>query len=158
MQFSRLPRNRGYRLESAQWLPQPRDRVFAFFSDAFQLETLTPAFLNFKVLSPPPIQIQKGITIDYRLRLHGLPLRWQSQIEVWEPPFRFVDVQTRGPYRHWHHEHRFEDVDGGTLCGDVVDYSVWGGRTIEAIFVRRDIRKIFAYRQAKLRELFVVDR
>ncbi len=153
IQFSKSPRG-GYRLTAVQLLPCPRDRVFAFFSDAFQLETLTPAFLQFKVLTAPPIRIQAGTLIDYRLRLHGIPLRWRSRISVWEPPFRFVDEQLWGPYRRWYHEHSFEEVDGGTLCRDVVDYSVWGGRPIEALFVRPDVRKIFAFRQTELRELF----
>ena len=153
IKFSNSPRG-GYRLESAQFLPRPRDEIFEFFSDAFQLETLTPDFLHFKVLTPPPIQIGHGTLIDYRLRLHGIPLRWRSRISVWEKPFRFVDEQVWGPYRRWNHEHRFEEVEDGTLCRDVVDYSVWGGRPIEALFVRPDVRKIFAFRQAKLRELF----
>jgi len=155
IQFSQSPRG-GYRLTAAQFLPCSRDQVFEFFSDAFQLETLTPAFLQFKVLTAPPIRIQEGTLIDYRLRLHGIPLRWRSRISVWEPPFRFVDEQLRGPYRRWRHEHSFEEGDGGTLCRDIVDYSVWGGRPVEAIFVRPDVRRIFAFRQTKLQELFPV--
>jgi len=142
------------RLTAAQWLPRPRDEVFAFFSDAFQLEAITPPLLRFQVLTPPPIVISAGTVIDYRLRVHGIPLRWQSRISVWEPPLRFVDEQVRGPYRCWRHEHTFEESAGGTLCRDVVDYAVVGGRWIEALFVRRDLLRIFAYRQAKLAEVF----
>jgi ligand-binding SRPBCC domain-containing protein len=128
--------------------------VFAFFSDAFQLENLTPPWLNFTVQTPGPISIQEGTRIDYRLRLHGVPIGWQSRIDVWRPPEVFVDYQTRGPYRHWRHEHRFEEVAGGTVCRDVVDYSVPGGPLVERWFVRRDLKKIFAFRQRKLVELF----
>ncbi|HWA99373.1 MAG TPA: SRPBCC family protein, partial [Pirellulales bacterium] len=87
-------------------------------------------------------------------RVHGIPLRWRSRIENFEPPFQFVDVQVRGPYRRWRHEHRFEPVDGGTRCIDLVDYEVPGGRLVHALFVRRDLMKIFAFRQQKLRERF----
>lgn len=142
-----------FRLSCAQWVPQPRETVFAFFADAFGLEALTPPWLNFHVLTPRPIEMAAGRLIDYRLKLHGVPLRWQSRIEVWEPPLRFVDAQVRGPYRRWHHEHRFEEVDGGTLCRDVVHYAVPGGWLIDALLVRPDLQRIFAYRQAKLREL-----
>jgi ligand-binding SRPBCC domain-containing protein len=128
--------------------------VFEFFSDAFQLETLTPSWLRFSVLTPPPICIATETIVDYRLRVHGVPLRWQSLISAWEPPLRFVDEQMRGPYRRWHHTHLFEVVDNGTLCRDIVDYAVYGGRLINALFVRPDLLKIFAFRQAKLRELF----
>jgi ligand-binding SRPBCC domain-containing protein len=148
------PSGRGFRLESAQFLPHPRARIFEFFSDAVQLETLTPAFLGFKVLTPLPLTIAAGTLIDYRLRLHGIPLRWQSRISVWEPPVRFVDEQMRGPYRFWHHEHRFEEQAGGTLCRDIVDYNVLGGRLVNRLFVAPDLRKIFAFRQARLNELF----
>jgi ligand-binding SRPBCC domain-containing protein len=148
------PAGDGFRLEAADFLPQPRERLFEFFSDAFQLETLTPPWLRFSVLTPAPIRIEAGTLIDYGLRLHGLPLRWQSRIEVWEPPLRFVDVQTRGPYRRWRHEHLFEAIGDGTLCRDLVDYAVFGGRLLNALLVRRDLLKIFAFRQQRLRELF----
>lgn len=117
IKFGRSPAGHGFRLEAVQFLPRPRAEVFQFFSDAFQLETLTPGWLHFSVLTPAPICISAGTLIDYRLRLHGLPVRWQSRISVWEPPLRFVDEQTRGPYRRWHHEHAFEAVDGGRSAG-----------------------------------------
>jgi ligand-binding SRPBCC domain-containing protein len=154
IRIGRHPTGRGYQLEAVQFLPQPRDRIFEFFSDAFQLEKLTPKWLGFSVLTKPPIEICSEIRIDYRLRIHGIPLRWQSEISVWEPPFRFVDLQTRGPYRRWHHEHTFEAVNGGTLCRDIVDYEVYGGGLINAVFVRPDVEKIFNFRQKKLLELF----
>lgn len=152
-----LPTPSGFRLEASQILPHPRQRVFALFADAHQLQTLTPPWLSFRVLTPPPIEMATGTVIDYRLRVHGIPLRWRSRISRWEPPERFVDEQLRGPYRHWRHEHIFEVVDGGTLCGDVVDYDVYGGSLVNALLVRRDLAKIFAFRQQKLRELFPAD-
>ncbi len=148
------PAGNGYRLVAMQFLPEPRDRVFEFFSDAFQLETLTPDWLRFSVLTSPPIRITSNSLVDYRLRVHGFPVRWQSRISMWEPPLRFVDEQTHGPYRRWRHEHVFEEVDGGTLCRDIVDYEVYGGSLINALFVRPDLIKIFTFRQSKLRELF----
>jgi ligand-binding SRPBCC domain-containing protein len=128
--------------------------VFAFFSDAFQLERLTPPWLRLAVLTPAPIRIGAGTDIDYRLTVHGLPVRWRSRIAVWEPPRRFVDVQTRGPYRRWRHEHAFEEAEGGTPSRDTVDYAVPGGWLIDTLIVRRDLRKIFAFRQQALRRIF----
>jgi len=152
--FSPSPAGPGTRLAAAQFLPASPERVFEFFSDAFQLETLTPPWLSFSVLTQAPIRLALGTLIDYRLRLHGIPLKWQSRISVWEPPLRFVDEQVRGPYRVWHHEHRFEPVAGGTLCRDIVDYRVVGGSLIDRLLVRPDLRKIFEYRHHKLRTLF----
>jgi len=143
-----------FRLEANQFLPQPRERIFEFFSDACQLENLTPGWLSFSVLTPRPIRVVTGTIIDYRLKLHGIPLRWQSEISLWEPPLRFADRQIRGPYRRWHHEHSFEPVQGGTLCHDIVEYDVIGGKPIHAVFVKPDLVKIFSYRQERLAQIF----
>jgi ligand-binding SRPBCC domain-containing protein len=152
--FGEAANGRGFRLKSAVILPHPRECVFAFFADAMQLETLTPTWLQFEVVTPGPICLQEGAIIDYRLKLHGFPIRWRSRISVWEPPFRFVDEQIRGPYRRWEHEHLFEEVDGGTRCRDIVHYEVPGGRLLERLLVRPDLRVIFEFRRQKLRELF----
>jgi ligand-binding SRPBCC domain-containing protein len=130
------------------------EEVFAFFSDAFQLQTLTPSWLHFCVLTPSPIHLQEGALIDYRLRVHGFPLRWQSLICQWDPPLGFTDLQIRGPYRHWKHQHIFEATNGGTRCRDIIDYEVYGGTIVHSLFVRRDLLAIFAFRHQALRELF----
>jgi ligand-binding SRPBCC domain-containing protein len=145
---------RLHRLECRQWLPASPERLFPFFADAFNLEAITPPWLHFHVLSMPPIEMRSGLLIDYRLRLRGLPLRWQSEIQDWHPPHRFVDEMRRGPYRHWRHTHTFEPSEGGTAMLDVVDYAVPGGSLVNALFVRRDLLRIFDYRRQRLRELF----
>ncbi|HET7904187.1 MAG TPA: SRPBCC family protein [Candidatus Eisenbacteria bacterium] len=139
---------------SKVWLPRPVEEVFPFFADARNLEELTPPFLRFQVLTPPPISMAAGTRIDYRLRLHGIPIRWQSEITAWEPMRMFVDEQRRGPYRAWIHTHRFTAKDGGTLVEDEVRYDVPGGALVYALFVRNDVARIFAYREAKLRARF----
>ena len=141
-------------LRSEQWVPRPLVEVFEFFSDAFNLERLTPPLLRFNVLTSPPIEMREGLLIDYRLRIRGIPVRWRSEITAWEPPFRFVDEQRRGPYRLWWHEHSFEERDGGTVCRDRVRFAVPGGRLVQKLFVDPDVRKIFAYRGEQLSEIF----
>ena len=143
-----------FKHHSRQWLPRSLDEVFPFFADARNLGELTPDWLSFRVLTPEPIPMEPGTLIDYRLAWHGIPLRWTSEIAAWEPPHRFVDRQVRGPYRLWHHEHRFKETDGGVLVIDEVDYAVWGGALAVRLGVRRDIERIFAYRGEKLLELF----
>lgn len=154
IEITKSPIGKGFRLETSQLLPVEREQLFAFFSDAHGLETLTPPWLNFSVLGSAPVRIEMGTLIDYRLRIHGLPLRWQSRITVWEPPLRFVDEQVRGPYRRWHHEHSFEQAEGVTLCRDVVDYAVPGGWLVHELLVRRDLLRIFQFRQQQLERLF----
>jgi ligand-binding SRPBCC domain-containing protein len=137
-------------LERSQRVPRPRAEVFAFFADAGNLERLTPPFLSFQVLTPAPIEMRPGTLIDYRLSLFGLPFRWRTEIEVFEPGVRFVDVQLRGPYRRWHHTHTFADVPGGTLIGDRVEYALpLGplGELAHALLVRRQLDTIFAHRR-----------
>ena len=144
----------AFQLHAEQWLPHPLDEVFSFFADAYRLQDLTPPFLNFHVLTPRPVTMAPGTKIDYRLKLHGIPIRWQSEISDWQPPVRFVDRQLHGPYRLWHHEHTFEARDGGTLVKDVVDYSVPGGWLVDRLVVRRDLVKIFEYRRQQLESFF----
>ncbi len=144
----------GFILETAQWLPRAPEDIFHFYADAFRLEDLTPQLLRFRVVTPPPIEMRTGVEIDYRLKLHGLPLKWRSRITVWDPPLRFVDEQVKGPYRRWVHEHRFTPRDGGTLVEDHVNYDMLGGWLADRLLVRNDLRKIFEYRQQRLAQIF----
>lgn len=139
------------------WLPRPRHEVFQFFSDALNLEKLTPPWLQFRVLTPVPIEMRPGTEIDYRIKIRGFPARWRSRITVWDPPHRFVDEQVRGPYRIWIHEHRFTEDSAGTTCEDHVQYAPPGGAPINYLFVARDIRNIFSYRTDRLRQIFGAD-
>lgn len=145
---------RGYCLTSSLLVAEPRDQVFAFFADAFQLETLTPPWLHFTVRTPQPIEMTEGAFIDYKLRLHGLPIRWRSKISQWQPSSRFVDEQVRGPYRYWHHLHTFEDHPDGTRVVDTVHYAMPLGWIMHPLLVRRDLTRIFEYRQTQLSSLF----
>lgn len=146
-----------FELRVTAWVPLERSKVFAAFADACNLEVLTPPFLGFSVVTPKPIEMKSGQIIDYRLRLHGLPVRWQTEITCCEPPTRFEDTQVRGPYSHWVHTHTFQDLDGGTLMKDVVRYSVPGGTLIHWLFVKRDLLRIFKYRQKQLPKLLGVN-
>ncbi len=136
------------------WLPRTTSQIFSFFGDARNLEIITPPWLHFKILTEAPIEMREGTLIDYRLSLRSIPLRWRTRIEVWEPPRRFIDIQIKGPYRRWHHEHVFEPRNNGTLCIDHVRYAVLGGLLVDRLFVRRDVEEIFEFRRKRLLELF----
>lgn len=140
-----------------QFIPLPKAEIFPFFADAKNLETITPPFLGFKVLDSSTPKIQEGTLINYRLRLHGVPLRWRTRIEEWAPSDHFVDTQLKGPYRLWHHTHLFLTVPGGTVMKDIVRFRVplgLVGRLIAGAWVRRDVENIFDYRWKKVDELF----
>lgn len=143
-----------YHIETELWLPQPRTEIFGFFANPKNLEQLTPPWLRFEILTPGDVAIANGVFLDYRLRLHGVPIRWRSQISLWEPPERFVDRQVKGPYSLWIHQHIFTERGGGTLVGDRVEYAVPGGRLVQKWLVAPDLRRIFQYRHEILSKRF----
>lgn len=159
-----------YVLETSMVLPNDVGSVFAFFEDAANLQALTPPWLHFEIKTPRPIRMKRGALIEYRIRLHGIPMRWRTLISRYEPPADlfasacFVDEQLKGPYLLWRHTHTFEPVIQphpvtggaiciGTRCGDRVEYIPFGGRLVEPWFVRPKLDRIFAYRQERLRSL-----
>lgn len=143
-------------LERTQVVPLPRDRVFAFFADARNLEEITPPFLHFRILPPVPSVLGVGSRIDYRLSLYGVPFRWRTRIAAWRPGVRFVDEQERGPYALWRHTHTFEDAPGGTRVSDRVEYRLpLGplGDVVHPLLVRGSLREIFDYRRERVAAL-----
>jgi hypothetical protein len=143
-------------LRREQRIPRPPDEVFAFFADAFNLERLTPPLLRFEVLTPAPIELAAGARIRYRLRLHGIPVGWLTEIAEWSPPSRFVDRQLRGPYGLWHHTHDFAALaDGSTQMRDTVRYRVgaWPVGELAMPLVRRDLEAIFDFRRDAIARL-----
>jgi ligand-binding SRPBCC domain-containing protein len=144
-------------LEREQRLKQPPDEVFPFFADAQNLGRITPPFLHFRIISQEPAEMGQGTLIRYRIRVRGLPVRWLTRIEEWEPSRRFVDRQLSGPYRLWHHTHDFEEDSGGTLMRDTVRYSMRAGSIGEVVherMVRGDLDRIFDYRIEHITEVF----
>ncbi|MCB9915071.1 MAG: SRPBCC family protein [Planctomycetes bacterium] len=141
---------RTWHLSTELRLERPLEEVFPFFADPRNLERITPPWLRFRVLGATTDAIEEGTEIDYALRVHGVPLLWCSRITCWEPPYRFVDEQVRGPYALWRHLHTFTRDGAGTLARDWVEYAVPGGALVRQLFVRRDVERIFAYRSEVL--------
>ncbi|MBX3148219.1 MAG: SRPBCC family protein [Gemmatimonadales bacterium] len=147
----------GYQLRRAQVVGGTLADVFAFFKDPANLERLTPPWLAFRVLDSSTPTVQRDTRIRYRLRLHGVPLRWESRITEFEENQLFADEQLVGPYRRWYHRHLFRSVPGGVHVEDIVDYRLpFGplGRMVHALAVARQLRAIFDYRAVVMRELF----
>lgn len=146
-----------YTLQREIFVRRPLAEVFEFFSRAENLERITPPWMHFRILTPPPIQMREGATIAYALRVRGIPLGWLTEIERWNPPYEFVDVQVKGPYKLWQHTHRFLAVEGGTSIVDRVRYALpFGllGRLVHRFQVARDIGQIFDYRARQVQSLF----
>lgn len=146
---------RRYRVFRQLWLPEPIENVFEFFSRPENLEQITPAFLRFHIVQAEP-RLHAGSLIRYRLRVHGIPMRWVSEISEWDPPHHFVDTQLHGPYALWRHQHVFAPEAGGTRITDDVEYALpFGivGQIAHALQVRRDVEGIFDFRQRRLAQL-----
>ena len=144
-----------YTLHRVQRVPTPLDETFDFFSRPENLARITPPWLGFRMISTDT-DMREGLRIEYRVRPLGVPQQWVSEISVWEPPHRFVDEQRKGPYRRWHHEHRFRAAGSGTEVTDTVTYALpYGaiGRLAHALLIRRQLESIFSYRTRKLAEL-----
>ena len=139
-----------FQFKAEQRFDKSLSEVFEFFSHAENLELITPPWLNFKILTALPIKMQTGTIIDYQIKLYGIPFRWKTEINFWEPPEVFIDTQIKGPYSIWIHEHRFAEQDGQTIMTDTVNYDIAAGflsLPIHKLFLKKQIEKIFAYRR-----------
>ncbi len=147
----------SYLLRADQLVPRPLDEVFDFFSRAENLQELTPAWMHFRILTVDPLPLQRGTLIKYALRWRVFPIHWTTEIVEWDPPHRFVDVQLKGPYKLWRHEHRFLREGNSTRILDEVQYQLpFGplGRIAHALKVKRDVQTIFAYRKQAVERRF----
>jgi ligand-binding SRPBCC domain-containing protein len=146
-----------YKLERTALVPAPLHEVFQFFSDPHNLPRITPKGMGFDITQMDELPIRPSFRIEYTVRVMGVPLKWVTIIPVYDPPHRFVDIQKKGPYRSWTHEHTFDEVDGQTLMRDRVQYELpFGilGRAVHALVVSRQLRDIFDYRARKIRKMF----
>jgi ligand-binding SRPBCC domain-containing protein len=144
-------------LRTSMFVPRPRAEVFAFFADAHNLERITPPELKFRIVTRPPVIIEKDALIDYRLGLFGLSFGWRTLISEWDEPNRFVDVQLKGPYKSWRHTHTFFDEKDGTRIEDEVRYELPLSPLGDIAYpiVRLQLRRIFNYRERIIRQLLI---
>jgi hypothetical protein len=144
-----------------QLIDRDLHEVFEFFADASNLEAITPPWLNFQTITPMPVVMEQGVTMEHRLRLHRIPLSWVTEITDWMPPFQFADSQKSGPFADWIHTHHFTTMPSGTLMTDTVVYRVpgrWAGRVIDRLYVERDVNRIFDFRQGAITRLISATR
>ena len=143
--------------ETVQFVPLKKDKIFEFFSEAKNLETLTPKMLQFHIKKMSTPEINRGTIIDYSLQIRGIPLGWRTEIDEWDPSTRFVDIQLKGPYKLWRHTHEFIDLADGTLMCDQVNFRLpagFLGWLVAGFFVKADVKKIFAFRRKVIFEMF----
>ena len=151
---------KSYRLQRIQFLPVTLGQAWRFFSSPLNLPLITPDWLNLSIIGKVADQMFDGMVIRYRLTpLLGIPVRWVSEITHVDPPHCFVDQQRSGPYRYWHHRHRFRPAAGGVEMSDTVSYGLkfgFIGSLAHELSVHRKLDEIFDYRQKMLQQLFPV--
>ena len=143
-----------------QWVPRALPATFEFFERPENLPRITPPDLAFQIVTPSPVPMAQGVSIDYRVRVLGVRTRWRSVIAEYDPPHAFRDVQAIGPYRLWDHRHRFLESAGGTVIEDFVVYALpLGalGRIVHRFLVRSRLEAIFDFREAQIARLLGTD-
>jgi hypothetical protein len=146
-----------YKITTKQIIQRPLAEVFAFFSQPENLALITPDHLAFNIITPPPVEMKQGAIIDYTIRLFKVSVHWRTLITSFEPPFKFVDEQIKGPYSFWHHTHTFKERPYGVEIQDEVHYSIpFGilGQIMHAIWIKNDLKKIFVHRERIIDNLF----
>jgi ligand-binding SRPBCC domain-containing protein len=145
-------------LEQEQFLPVTPEEAWQFFATPRNLARITPASLGFRITCEVPAQMYEGLKLTYRVKpLFGIPVTWWTTITAYEPFTRFVDVQTKGPYKTWIHQHIFIPVEGGVLMKDHVQYEIgysFLGKIIGAFVVKPKLRQIFDYRRGVIENYF----
>ena len=145
-------------LEFEQVLPISLEEAWSFFSSPSNLNLITPEDMNFKILDVLPAHIYQGLMIRYKIKpMFNIPLDWITEITEVKDKVYFIDEQRKGPYRTWHHEHHFKEVDGGVLMTDKLSYDIgmsFIGTLAGKLWVDKQVQHIFSYRKKKLNELF----
>lgn len=130
--------------------------VFEFFEKPENLSVITPNWIKFRIMTKSPLEMKTGAEFDYRIYLMGVPLKWKTVIAKYEPPYKFVDIQKKGPYKLWVHTHTFEAIENGTKITDNIDYELYGGpvgNLINSLYVKHNLKAIFNFRKNKINHL-----
>ena len=145
-----------YVFKEELFVKKPLDLVFDFFNTPKNLSKVTPVFMNFSILTPEPLLMKEGSVFDYKVYIYGVPIRWQSLISDYNPPYSFTDIQLRGPHDYWHHQHIFKSVDGGTLITDLLHFSMpFGvlGHLAYLLFAKRMNERMFSHRKQVIEQI-----
>jgi ligand-binding SRPBCC domain-containing protein len=149
-----------YQIKSKQILPITLDNSWNFFSDPRNLPKITPPWLNLKITSDLPDKMYEGMIITYKVYpFLGIPSNWVTEItQVKEKNF-FIDEQRFGPYKFWHHQHHFKQIDDGIEMEDIITYALPLdplSRPLNSLFVGNKVKEIFKFREEVLNKLFKI--
>ncbi len=148
-----------YTFQRTQVIPTTLEKAWDFFSSPKNLKLITPDYLGFKITSDLGDQkMYAGQIINYVVKpVMNIPMRWTTEItQVIEGEY-FIDHQVFGPYKLWHHQHFFKQLEGGIEMTDLIHYAIplgWIGRIANGLMVEKKLKEIFDYRNQKIEEVF----
>lgn len=147
-----------YQLKTKQIIPTDLETCWDFFSSPKNLKKITPNYMGFEVLLEIPEKMYAGLMIEYEVKpLLGIPMKWITEITHVDELKFFVDEQRKGPYKIWHHEHHFKQVENGIEMTDIVSYEIpFGilGKIAHPLLVKKKLTEIFDYRFQKVEDIF----
>jgi len=146
-----------YNINREQIVDANLEEVFGFFEKPENLQIITPDWMKFDIITPHPLEMKEHAEFDYKISLMFIPLKWKTEITNYDPPYKFVDEQKKGPYKLWIHTHTFEAVGNKTKITDNVDYDLFGGPfkiLVHSLYIRKNLESIFNYRSRKINQLF----
>ena len=150
--------NKTFYLKETQKVPISIHEAWSFFSNPLNLKEITPPHLNLVVTNEMPEKMHAGMIITYVVEpLLKIKMNWVTEITNMQEPFYFVDEQRFGPYKFWHHQHIFKEIDGGVEVTDIVQYKIRAGifsSLINKLIVKNELQKIFSYRTEVLLKKF----
>ena len=145
--------------EQSQKVPAPIEQVWDFISSPANLKHITPPYMGFDVMTPNlPEKMYEGMIIRYNVSpLAGIKMEWVTEITHIKDLEFFVDMQQKGPYKFWHHQHHLKEIDGGVLMHDIVNYEppyYFIGQIANKIIINKKLNEIFDFRRNKMEEVF----
>jgi ligand-binding SRPBCC domain-containing protein len=140
-----------YQFKREQFVHTDIKTLWNFASSPSNLKEITPEQMGFKITTPHITEkMYPGMIITYKVSpLLNIPMNWMTEITHVEPMSFFIDEQRMGPYKLWHHQHLFEEKQGGVLMTDIVTYiPPFGilGDIANWLIIKKKLRDIFAYR------------
>jgi ligand-binding SRPBCC domain-containing protein len=149
-----------YTLKASQKIPASKEEVWDFISSPKNLKEITPDYMGFEIQTKLPEKMYPGMMIQYKVSpILGIKMTWVTEITHVEHEKFFVDEQRVGPYSMWHHQHHIQEIPGGILMEDIIDYQPpMGllGDIANSLFIARQLDEIFAYRKEAVEKRFGV--
>ncbi|MFA8342453.1 MAG: hypothetical protein ACEPO8_05720 [Rhodothermaceae bacterium] len=146
-----------HKIDCTRVLQTDINRCWSFFSNPLNLKLLTPEKVFDKINLENFSEMYPGMIITYVIKpVLNFRFTWVTEITQMKKEKYFIDEQRFGPYKFWHHQHLFNETENGVEVRDIVHYVMpmgFIGNLIHKFFVKRELERIFEYRNKKMKLL-----